>query len=72
MRHKWYFLNEPTPEFSITSAFNPKFTWKLPKGIPSLEFFQVCLKKDFFEISKVPLDYFNFSNEEWESLCSFS
>ena len=68
MRLKWPFRNEPTPEFSITPAFNPKSTWKPPNGSPSLELFLSQVEKDLFEISKTTLGYSNISKEEWQSL----
>ena len=68
MRLKWPFRNEPTPEFSITPAFNPKSTWKPPNGSPSLELFLSHVEKDLFEISKTILGYSNISKEEWQSL----
>ena len=31
---KWFFTNEPTPQFSRVPAFSPKSSWKPPKGNP--------------------------------------
>ena len=31
---KWFFTNEPTPQFSRVPAFSPKSSWKPPKGHP--------------------------------------
>ena len=72
MRLKWHFRNEPTPEFSTTPALNPKSTWKLPNGSPSLEIFLSQIKKDLFEMSKTTLGYYNFPKEESQPLRSLA
>ena len=72
MRLKWHFCNKPTPEFSTTSAFNPKSTWKPPKGGPSLKLFLGQVEKDLLEISKAPLGYSNFSKKEWHFIHSLA
>ena len=72
MRLKWHFRNEPTPEFSTTSAFNLKSTWKPSNGSPSLKLFKNQVEKDLSETSKTALGYYNFSKEERQSLCSLT
>lgn len=47
MRLKWNFFNEPTLEFSATSAFNPEPTWKPPNDSPSLKKIYLNLKRRF-------------------------
>ena len=72
MRLRWHFRNETTPEFSTTPALNPKSTWKLPNGSPSLEIFLIQIEKDLFEMSKTTLGYYNFSKEESQPLRSLA
>ena len=37
MRLKWYFLNDPTPNFNEKPSFTLKLSWKPPKRHPILE-----------------------------------
>ena len=39
MRCKWYFINEPTENFSEKPAFNIKSNWNPPNGHPAFEIF---------------------------------
>ena len=45
MRLKWYFRNDPTPDFSEKPSFTPKSSWKPPTGHPNLEVFLSELEK---------------------------
>ena len=45
MRTKWFFRNEPTPQFGVVLAFSLKNSWKLPEGHSNLEVFLSQLKK---------------------------
>ena len=46
MRTKWHFRNEPSPFFSQSPAFRPKFTWKLLLGHSNIEVFPSQFEKD--------------------------
>ena len=39
MRNKWYFPNEPTPQFSEGPCCKTKSSWRPPNGHPALEIF---------------------------------
>ena len=66
MRFKWYFRNDPTPDFSEKPSFTPKSSWKPPTGHPNLDVFLSELEKQIFKIVDSKLDYSNFSKEEWQ------
>ena len=68
MRFKWYFRNDPTPDFSEKSSFTPKSSWKPPTGHPNLDVFLSELEKQIFKIVDSKLGYFNFSKEEWQAM----
>ena len=68
MRFKWYFRNDPTPDFSEKPSFTPKSSWKPPTGHPNLEVFLSALEKQIFKIIDSKLGYSNFSNEEWQAM----
>ena len=68
MRLKWYFRNDPTPDFSEKPSFTPKSSWKPPTGHPNLEVFLSELEKQIFRIVDSKLGYSNFSKEEWEAM----
>ena len=70
MRIKWYFRNEISENFSGKPAFTPKSKWKPPKGHPSLEVSLSQIEKELFELAESPLNYSNFSKEEWQAMRS--
>ena len=41
-----------------------------PKGHPSLEVFLSQIEKELFELAESPLNYSNFSKEEWQAMSS--
>ena len=49
MRLKWYFGNDPTPDFSGKPSFTPISPWKPPTGHPNLEIFLSELEKQIFK-----------------------
>ena len=49
MRLKWYFCNDPTPNFGEKPSFTPKSSWKPPTGHPNLEVFLSELEKKNFK-----------------------
>ena len=69
MRIKWYFRNDISENFD-EKPVSPKSKWKPPKGHPSLEVFLSQIEKEFFELGGSPLNYSNFSNEEWQAMRS--
>ena len=50
MRNKWYFRNEPTPQFSEVPCMKTKSLWRRPNGHPALEIFLSKVEKDLFDI----------------------
>ena len=68
MRLKWYFRNDPTPNFSKKSSFPPKSSWKSPKGHPNLEIFLNELEKEIFKRVDSKLGHSNFSKEERQAV----
>ena len=68
MRLKWYFRNDPTPDFSEKPSFTPKSSWKPPTGHPNLEDFLSELEKQIFKMEDSKLGYSNFSKEEWQAM----
>ena len=36
MRNKWYFQNDPTPQFSEVPCCKTKSSWRSPNGHPAL------------------------------------
>ena len=67
-RIKWYFRNEISENFSEQHAVAPKSKWKPPKGHSSLEVFLSKIEKELFELAESPLNYSNFSKEEWQAM----
>ena len=55
MRCKWYFKDEPSPNFSEVPAFRPKSNWKPPPGHPCVELFLVNWKVSYFPFCRVNL-----------------
>ena len=55
MRNKWYFRNEPTPQFSEVPCFKTKSSWRLPNDHPALEIFlfDICTKQQTYSILTV-------------------
>ena len=45
MRNKWYFRNEPTPQFSEVPCIKTKSLWRRPNGHPALEIFLSKVEK---------------------------
>ena len=68
MRLKWYFRNDPTPDFSEKPSFTPKSSWKPPTRHPNHEVFLSELEKQIFKIVDSKLGYSNFSKEEWQAM----
>ena len=65
---KWFFRNEPTPQFSEVPAFSPKSSWKPPKGHPNLEVFLSQLENEIFKMPFDNLKHSNTSKEEWQAI----
>ena len=65
---KWYFRNDPTPDFSKKPSFTPKSSWKPLTGHPNLEVFLSELEKQIFTIVDSQLGYSNFSKEKWQAM----
>ena len=72
MRNKWYFRNEPTPQFSEVPRFKTKSSWRPPNGHPALEIFLSKVEKDLFDICKKQRTYSNFNSEEWKAMRSLA
>ena len=68
MRLKWYFCNDPTPDFCEKPSFTPKSSWKHPTGRSNLEVFLSELEKQIFKIVDSKLGYSIFSKEEWQAM----
>ena len=68
MRLKWYFRNDPTPDFSEKPSFTPKSSWKPPTGHPNIKVFLSELEQQIFKIVDSKLGYSNFSKEEWQAM----
>ena len=64
MRKKWYFRNEPTPQFSEVPCFETKSSWRPLNGHPALEIFLSKVEKDLLDIFKKQQTYFDFNSEE--------
>ena len=50
--------------------FTPKPKWTPPTGYSSLEVFLSQIEKKLFELADSPLNYSNFSKEEWQAMRS--
>ena len=72
MRNKWYFRNEPTPEFGEVRCCKTKSSWRPPNGHPALEIFLSKVEKDLFDSCKKQQTYSNFNCEEWKVMCSLA
>ena len=72
MRNKWYFRNEPTPQFSEVPCCSTKSSWRPPNGHPALEIFLSKVEKDLFDICKKQQTYSNFNSEEWKAMRSLA
>ena len=70
MRNKWYFRNDMSQNFSERPAFTIKSKWKPSKDHPSLEVFLYQIEKEPFELVEFPLNYSNFSKNEWKAMWS--
>ena len=66
MRTKWFFRNEPKPQFSEVPGFSPKSSWKPPKRHPNLEVLLSQLENKIFKMPFDNLKHSNPSNEEWQ------
>ena len=51
-------------------TFTPNSNLRQPKGHPSLELFFTQIDKELFELAESPLNYSNFSKEEWQAMMS--
>ena len=60
MHLKWYFRNDPTPNFNKKLSFTPTFSWKPPTGHPNIEVFLSEFEKEFFKIVDPKSRYSNF------------
>ena len=65
MRLKWYFRNEPTPEFNYRPAFSPKSSWNPATGHLNLEVFLSQIEHELFRIPDKCLPHSNLSKDEW-------
>ena len=72
MRTKWYFRNQPTPEFSESPVFSLKSIWKPPMDHPNVEVFLSQIKQEIFKEVQSPLGYSNLSKEEWKAVRSLA
>ena len=70
MRINRYIRNNISENFFKRPGFAPKPKWKPPKGHPSLEVFFSQIEKELFELTEFPLNYSNFSKEEWKAMRS--
>ena len=70
MSIKWFFRDDISENFSEKYAFTPKSKWKPPWGHPSLEVFLSQIEKELVELAESPLNYSNFSKEEWQAMRS--
>ena len=55
MRCKWYFRDEPSPNFSEVPAFRPKSNWKPPPGYRCAELFLSKLESELLSFCQVNL-----------------
>ena len=72
VRIKWNFRYEPSQDFSETSAFRVKSSWKPPEGHPNLEVFLSKIEEELFKIIETPLNYSNLTKEEWQAVQSLA
>ena len=64
MRCKWYFRDEPSPNFSEVPAFRPKSNWKPPPGHPCVELFLSKLESELFSFMTGKPQTYNLTKEE--------
>ena len=50
MISKWYFGNEPSPQFSEVSCFKTKFLWRPPNGHPAPKTFLILIRVCFLGV----------------------
>ena len=72
MRCKWYFRDEPSPNFSDVPAFRPKSNWKPPPGHPCVELFLSKLESELFSFSPGKPQAYNLTKEEWLAMQSLA
>ena len=72
IRNKWYFWNEPTPQFSEVPCYKTKSMWRPANGHPALEIFLSKVERDLFDICKKQQTYSNFNSEEWKAMRSLA
>ena len=68
MRCKWYFRDESSKDFSETSAFRPKPTWKPPAVDPCVELFLSKMEHELFSSLPEKPQSYNLTKEEWQPL----
>ena len=72
VRNKWYFRNEPTPQFSEVPCFKTKSSWRPPNGHSALKRFLSKVEKDLFDFFKKQQQYCNFNSEDWKATRSLA
>ena len=72
MRNKWYFRNEPIPQFSEVRYCKSKSSWKPPNGQTALKISLRKVEKDLFDICHIQKTYSNFNSEEWKAMRSLA
>ena len=72
MRCKWYFRNEPSPNFSKVPAFRPKSNWKPPPGHPCVELFLSNLESELLSFLPGKSQAYNLTKEEWLAMRSLA
>ena len=72
MRCKWYFRDEPSPDFSEVPAFQPKSNWKPPPGHPCVELFLSKLENELFSFLPGKPQAYNLTKEEWVAMRSLA
>ena len=70
MRCKWYFRDEPSPNFSEILVFWPKSSRKPPPGHPCVELFLSKLESELFSFWLVKPQAYNRTKEEWLAMWS--
>ena len=72
MRCKWYFRDEPSPNFSEILVFWPKSSRKPPPGHPCVELFLSKLESELFSFLPGKSQACNFTKEEWLAMRSLA
>ena len=72
MRCKWYFRDEPSPNFSEVPAFRPKSNWKPPPGHPCVELFLSKFESALFSFMTGKPQTYNLTKEDWLAMRSLA